>query len=182
MYQQFMKTYPYLFIIMGALFFFTSNGCRTGVERDMDRFRKQLAGTWEVKSIEYISTGTVITYSNNPPLIIWENCDFEVNVSAYCPGEIRDQEGDLQPILYQGTLERNRDKDGNVQIVDANDAIDLPSDYQLPGTSAQFNDSLRFISDFSFEIKEDSLILKDGIIAGDSVFIENVEIITIRRE
>ena len=157
------------------------NSCRNSLEKKMDRFKEALAGTWEIRSIAYPSPDTVITYGINPPLIIWEDCDFDINVSAYCPGEIRDQEGDLLPVLYQGIFDREDQSKGGIQITGTR-VIALPVDYNPPAKSSQFNDSLSLLDQFLFEVRGDSLILTDGSIFGDSVVVRDVEVVAVRRE
>lgn len=156
--------------------------CHHPFEKGMDRFQETLAGTWEIRSIAYPSPNTVITYGINPPLIIWEDCEVDYDVTLYCPGEIRDREGDLFPILYLGSLDRSEQSKGGVQINDPFFVPNVSANYNPPTVSPQFNDSLRLSSNFSFELRGDSMILTDGNISGDSLFVENVEVVAVRRE
>ena len=158
------------------------SSCHHPMEKSQYRFHEAMAGTWEIRSIAYPSPDTVITYGINPPLIIWEACEVDIHTSTFCPGEIRDQEGDILPILYKGSLDRSDQTIGGVQMVRAGVVPTKPQGYTPSSPSPQFNDSLSLNDIFSLEIRGDSLTLSEGNIAGDSIFVRDVEVVAVRRE
>ena len=137
-------------------------GCaQSRSEKKMNRFADAFEGVWEISEITYQDLDSTIVYADPRPQLIFYACDFDQSVSAYCEGQILDQEKNSRRLEYVGLFSDQDQMIGEV-------AFNNPD--ILDRSPTAFNDSLSLDKEFSVRFVGDTLFLEGGSItvyAGD---------------
>ena len=132
-------------ITLTALILSLFTSCKVDLR---DEFRTTVEGSWEISSITFGESDSTVVFTSVRPRVEFFACEKNAGM---CPAYIFDLEGDRAAYDYSGTFNSKEENDGGMKF------------YPLLYTDlGPVNDSLQLWDNFSFSLRNDTLILSEG--------------------